>query len=222
MAAVHLGWRPAWDFIFGCGQGRPNPVAMVRRPSSSTSMRASRSSRVMAAADRPTVYPSRRRCVIVRTTGLFMHFLSVHLDLKRLRISVWLSFHQRDNDKESPTLLLGPRDLAVQHQKTKRHWVSRGSPPCNTTKQTALTQQNNPNTTRVKRAPKTISLGKEKPQITRKFMEAEEENEELHTPTHPFTHPHQTRQMEHWCTRDLIMHVTFHDGILCVHACDLR
>ena len=128
----------------------------------------------------------------MRTTGLFMHFLSVHLDLKRL-CAFQSGFHFINEITTNNLTLFS---------------LVQGTPPCNTTKQTALTQQNNSNTTRVKRAPKTILLGKEKPQITRKFMEAEEANEELHTPTHSFTHP-QTRQMEHWCTRD-------HD-----HACDL-
>ena len=174
MAAVHLGWRPAWDFTCGCGQGRPNPVAMVRRPSSSTSMRASRSSRVTGGSRSSHCVPieeALRHCENDR----LVYALSFRAPRSQttVRISVWLSFHQRDNDKQSPTLLLGPRDLAVQHQKTTGIGSPEGARRATPTKQTALTQQNNSNTTRVKRAPKTILLGKEKPQITRKFMEAE-------------------------------------------------
>ena len=95
---------------------------MVRRPSSSTSKRASRSSRVTAAADRPTAYPSRRRCVFVRTTGLSKHFLSVHLDLKRL-CAIQSGFHFINELVRNNLPLFS---------------LVQGSPPCNTKKRNGI------------------------------------------------------------------------------------
>ena len=193
MASVHLGWRPAWDFTCGCGHGRPNPVAMVRRPSSSTSKRASND----------CVY-----ALSFRTATT-------------VRVSVWLSFHQRDNDKQSPTLLLDvqgtrratpknetalglPREPAVQHHKTNgiqatkqlKHVKSQACSQDNFTRQ----RKNRLRASSWKLRKKTRSS------------------------TPPPTHSPTLIKQDKWNTgvhETMIMHVTFHDGFHCVHACDL-
>ena len=205
MASVHLGWRTA------C---RPNPVAMVRRPSSSTSKRASRSSRVTAAADRPTTYPSRWRCVIVRTTGLFMHFLSVHLDLKRL-CAFQSGFHfineiMRNNfllfsltskgprraAPKNETALGLPREPAVQHHKTNG---TEATKQLKHDKSQACSQDN------ITRQRKKTDYAQVHGGSTRGALHS-----------HPCMSPTLIKH-DKWNTgvhETMIMHVTFHDGFL--------